>query len=547
MATYGEGEPTDNANRFSCWVKNDGGQTEESCLAKVNFSVFGLGNKQYEHYNRMGKVTNALLEKLGGQRCFEYGEGDDDGSLEEDFEAWKSKLWPSLLKKFHPAGVSSSSGIDGVAKKVSLQFTVETIKSSASIPAVKTSQMNASTRHLFTAPLACVLVNKELRNKRASGQDDGSTRHIEIDLRGSGLRYETADNLAVLPENDEASVAALARALGYNLDDLVSVTPLSENGGDFKYSIPNPCTVRDILTRYYDIKGLPRVSTVAQLLPYVTDRAQAAWLSSLLRKEKRAHLKAYIEDNGKSIADLIVNELSAIQLPLVDFLHIMPHMQPRYYTISSSSSVHPDSVHITVSVTAFALKSGRPFRGLCSGYLQDKAAGSKLRIFVRASSFRLPKSLGTPVVMIGPGTGIAPMRALLQERQFQSKKENVASSNTLYFGCKSKSADYIYEDELSAFVEDKTLGKLHLAFSRDQQQKVYVQHLMMRDENAKALMHSIDQGGYVFVCGATSMGTDVLEALCSIVMTARGTDRASAADVVKGLQAKGRYVQELWS
>lgn len=485
------GEPTDNAARFFRWMKNEEGTTEDNCLANVNFAVFGLGNKQYEHYNRMGKLTNQGIEALGGKRVFEYGEGDDDGTLEEDFDAWKAKLWPSLINQFHPNAAAAdrqrSNSISDIPKKPTLTFITKTVASGTSSSSnagagmIRTNQQNSSTKHFFTSPHARIAVNRELRSQTSKG-DVGSTRHIEIELAGTGIKYETADNLAVLPENDTASVTALAKVLGYDLNETFTVEPADPaNASSFKYSFPVPCTVREALTQYFDIHGVPRHGTLLQLVPYITDPAQLAWLMSLLSKENRPKFKSTVEDGGKSLYDLIVNELSSCKIPLQDFLHIAPYMQPRYYTISSSSSCFPDTVHITVSVTDYVLPSGKRFRGLCSSYLQRLGAGNaaaKCRIFVRASTFRLPRSLSTPIVLIGPGTGIAPMRALLQERSYQGKHkgvkkgEPIAGSNTLYFGCKNREVDFLYSDELAEFEKRGELTKLHLAFSRDQKQKV---------------------------------------------------------------------------
>jgi len=550
MATYGEGEPTDNAMRFYRWLKNEEGITEENCLNGLKFTVFGLGNKQYEHFNRMGKHANELLEKLGGSRVFELGLGDDDASLEEDFENWKGKLWPSLLSQFHPEGTRARAFSDddvGDKKKVTLQYTLDIINKNASVTAIRTNQMSSSTKHFFTAAKAKVAVNRELCQASKLDKEMISTKHIEIELAGTEITYETADNLAILPLNDEKSVSALCKALGYNPDDYIMIKPTAENSTNFKYSFPCPCTVRDALTQYFDIHGLPRHGMIAQLLPYITDQAQANWLKTMLHKDNRAQFKQYFEESAKSLFDLLIHELTSCKIPLVDFFHIAPYMQPRYYTISSSSSCFPNVVHITVAITRKLLSNGKVFNGLCSNYLDGLSPKSLCRVFVRASSFRLPKSLNDPIILIGPGTGIAPMRALLQERQYRSKQSKGSNKNILYFGCKKKNVDFIYHDELEAFKSNGTLTQFHIAFSREQSKKVYVQHLLTRDEDAKAIVTDIDKGAYIYVCGATQMGHDVNEAIISILMKHKNLNQKAAADLVSNLQKQGRFVQELWT
>lgn len=186
-----------------------------------------------------------------------------------------------------------------------------------------------------------------MRSVADNSEDIGSTRCIEFDLVGTGLSYQTADNLAILPENDEASVIALAKALGYPLNQPYELEQIAANGKESVDEFPCPFTARDALTRFFDIHGLSRASTLVQLVPYITDSAQKDWLRNLVAKDNRAAFKKYIDGSGKSIFELLTNELSSCKIPLEDFMHIIPHMQPRYYTISSSSSCYPDSVHIT--------------------------------------------------------------------------------------------------------------------------------------------------------------------------------------------------------
>jgi NADPH-ferrihemoprotein reductase len=571
MATYGEGEPTDNASKFYKWIKpadKDEMETaaEDNALFDMEFSVFGLGNSQYEHFNRMGKTTDAALERLGAERIVDYAQGDDDGNLEEDFENWKEAMWPVLVEKY-AANVTPAGNVgSGAAEKVSLVFNVKPLADDDALKAARaspprTNQQASSTKYFFNNALANVAVNRELRNidsgkgkgkdKGKTREDIGSTRHIEIDLNGTDLQYDTADNLAVLPENDGGAVKTLCSLMGYDANEHFTIEPTAK---DFKYPFPVPCTIKEALGSYFDLFGLPKHSLVSRLVPYVTSDKQKAWLTDLVAKHNHSEFKKYINGNGRSFFDLVTNELDSCKIPFVDLLHILPTIQPRYYTISSSSNVHPESVHITVSVTDYALPSGRRFRGLTSSFLQGLKAGKDAcRVFVRASSFKLPKSISTPITMIGPGTGIAPMRALLQERGFQaaaaSSNKKARGSNTLYFGCQRSDTDYIYQDELAAFSSDNggVLDQLYVAFSREQKQKVYVQHLLTDGAAPGNLCRELDNGGYIFVCGATAMGGDVHTALLDILLKEKSMTKDRALAYLSDLQKNGRYVQELWS
>lgn len=564
MATYGEGEPTDNAQKFMKWLRNETDSTPSNFLENTQFVVFGLGNRQYEHFNRTGKLTNAALPSFGAVPIYQYGEGDDDGSLEEDFDKWKANLWSSLGGSVESSLAASHAGL-------TMDFKVDFLPNNSSNKAppsqvlpVNTSlssKIPASLKHFFTAPTAKVTVNRELQTRPLHSTNPtllGSTRHIEIDLKDAGVSYMTADNLAVLPMNPLASVQILANELNYDLDAVVSFSSIDGKENDFKQVYPTPCTVQELLLCYVDFCGPIRHSSLKHLLAYIPDETQKSWLTTLLSPEKRKAFKEEIEDQHHSLLSLILGPLESVRqsLPLDALLHIAPPIQPRYYTISSSSTVFPTSVHITVSVTQYPVKNKvtqakeRVFTGLCSGYLRDLEVGQNVRIFVRASSFRLPKVLQSPVIMVGPGTGFAPMRALLQEREYllskNKTKNNGAASGEcqLFFGCKHKEVDYIYRDEIERWQAGDIVTTLHTAFSRDDPtHKVYVQHLMT--EQIADLL--INQGGSLFVCGATQMGTDVMNRIIELLQTQQKVSKEEATLTVKKLQEKGRYVQELWT
>ena len=283
----------------------------------------------------------------------------------------------------------------------------------------------------------------------------------------------------------------------------------------------------------------------------MTDKSQQEWLKNITSIAQKERYLKEIEQEGRSFVSLLSNELSSCKIPLEDLLHIVPTIQPRDYTIASSSSVHPNSIHLTVSITERMSPSGVRVEGLCSNFLKRliDTGSQSCKMFVRESSFRLPNSLSTPIVMIGPGSGIAPMRALLQERKFLAdKKKKSDVVNVLYFGCRSREIDFLYKDELVAAENEGTLSSLQLAFSREQTEKVYVQDVMQRPENASSLCQLVlEQGAYVYVCGATGMGQSVHEAFAKIFADHKGITVAAANDMIKGMQKKHTYVQELWS
>jgi NADPH-ferrihemoprotein reductase len=354
-------------------------------------------------------------------------------------------------------------------------------------------------------------------------------------------QYMTADNLAVMPENSPSVVEGVAAALKYNLDALFDIEAE-------KAVFPTPCTVREALTRYVDLSGIPRRSVLKALAWFARAPRQADRLRFLASKEGRGEYRTFVEEQGLSLFHLVTEEFRSLAIPLEHFINLAPHLQPRYYTISSSSSAHPDSIHVTVAVTQATLRSGRVHTGVCSSYMALPGIQT-LRIFVRPSSFRLPSDASTPVILVGPGTGIAPMRAILYERRHQRTVGRKAVGETvLFFGCRRRDTDFLYEEELMGFAGDGTLTRLELAFSREQNSKVYVQHRIVEADVARVLWDLVHKkGAYVYVCGGTQMGHDVLKAFEQVAEVQGRLAPSTAVEYIRSLQSDARYVQELWS
>ncbi|KAI9906109.1 hypothetical protein PsorP6_014250 [Peronosclerospora sorghi] len=556
LATYGDGDPTDNAVAFVKFLNDRDRVLGERALATVRYTVFGLGNKQYEHYNAVGRAVDALLAKHGAQRVFPYGEGDDDACLHEDFDDWKAGLWPALQKAFvrtHDTRMGAT-----VAAAPAYEYELVAIQASdvaTRTPAAHEIKMKASTKHFFTATSAKVVVNKELRRSR----DDGSTRHIELELRGTDVTYETADTLAVLPENDPTLVDRLARFMHYSLDQWVVLQAVN-NTQLVEVPFPSPCTIRDILTRYLAITSAPRKGALTHLATCASDPVERATLTRLASKNGRDEYQAWILDAERSFVDVLAH-FRSVHVSVQALLHLVPFLQPRYYTISSSRLVTPQRVHATVRVIARTKHDGRVFQGVCSNYLgrlqpltaltkdkQDKTTRPwpRARIFVRASTFRLPKDPRTPIILIGPGTGIAPMRAFLHERARLHDDGVDVGPSILYFGCRHRDDDFLYQDELEAFHASGVLTQLHVAFSRDMDDRVYVQDLLQQHAAVTwDLVHT--QHASIYVCGGTSMGNDVHKVLQDIVASCGRMTTDEAHATLTKLRDEQRYVQELWA
>jgi NADPH-ferrihemoprotein reductase len=568
-STYGEGEPTDNAMDFCTQLKQMA-QTEilvvqqqgddtlapepEPLLAIeeqqkfqgiLEYGVFGLGNREYEHYNAIGKFFDRAFQKCGAKRVVELGLGDDCQDLEADFEAWKdSKFWPALKSLYikDAAALNRLDVMSHAAEELpSCSYAIEYFSNPQDPVHTPLEKVHGSSRHYFSAVDCPITTIRELRSK----EDLGSTVHIEIDIsNANGLNYHTADNLGVLPINPLSVVEDVAKSMGFDLNQVFSLSAAEgvEWHGD---PFPMPISVRECLTRYCDLTQAPRRSDLKLLAAYAKDPVDKKALLRMSSKEGKAEYREKVLDAHVGLVD-ILKMCPSITAPLEHFLSFCPTLQTRFYTISSSSMVHPKSVHLTVSVTEATRKDGTVFKGVCSSYLASLKPGDSVRVFNRTSTFRLPKDPSTPILMVGPGTGIAPFRGMLQERSHQQTvQKQCVGTSVLYFGCKKRSLDYIYQDELAAFQKSGILTNLHLAFSREQKEKVYVQNVLAK--NSQDTWDLIQSGAHIYICGGVKMGSDVQEAFKQIACDNGNMSVEEAKGFIAHLAKEGRYTQELWA
>ncbi len=366
-----------------------------------------------------------------------------------------------------------------------------------------------------------LLTNRRL-SKEGSGKD---IRHYEIALGGSGLLYETGDSLGVFPDNDPALVAEILTALGADGEEPV---PSGVEGG----TVP----LRLALLRYYHI-----TSPAKQFLEAIAARTEGEsvireLMSDPLRKDDLAKYTY-----GMEIIDFLLSHPS-IRFSPTELIGTLRKLQPRLYSISSSQRAHPEEVHLTIATVRYE-SHGRQRKGIASTFLAERVSGSTPvpLFFHSAKHFRLPEDKSLPVIMVGPGTGIAPFRAYLQERQ----SSGATGKNWLFFGDQRAEYDYLYRDELEAWQKDGVLNHLDLAFSRDQAEKIYVQHRMA--EHAAELYQWLEEGAHFYVCGdASRMAKDVDAALQKVVEKAGGKSTLQAAEYVEALKKTKRYKRDVY-
>jgi len=362
-----------------------------------------------------------------------------------------------------------------------------------------------------------MVVNRRLNE----GNRNKETRHHEISLAGSGLTFEPGDSMAVYATNDPPLVEEIIRAIGARGDEIV---PSAKN---------ETAPLRQALLRNYTI-----TTPTPKFLKAIVERASAApLLKELLQPDHKHDLQVYLW--GMEIIDFLLQHPSAKFKP-EEFVGLLTKLQPRLYSVASCLRVYPESVHLIVDVIRYE-SHGRPRKGVASTFLAERCNDQPVPVFPSvAKHFHLPEG-NADIIMVGPGTGIAPFRAFLQERRAVGAR----GRNWLFFGAQRANYDYYYGDEFEALEKDKFLSHLHSAFSRDQEHKIYVQHRMQ--ENAAELWRWLDAGAYFYVCGdALKMAKDVDAALRTIVQEQGGKSPEEASVYVEQMKAEKRYKRDVY-
>src|ERR1043166_1205867 len=359
-------------------------------------------------------------------------------------------------------------------------------------------------------------------NRSLCGEDsEKDTRHFEIDLTGWGLNYEVGDSMTVWPTNDPALVDEIIKTIGAKADDAVK-SPSRET------------TLGEALLRDCRI-----TQTTPKFLKAVAERASAApLLNDLLKPERKQDLETYLW--GMQVIDFLIEHPSIRWAPQ-EFVDLLAKLQPRLYSISSSLKARPNQVHFTIDVVHYESR-GRQRKGVCSTFLAERAANVPVPVFPNTSKFRLPEDGNTPIIMVGPGTGIAPFRAFLQERQAIGAK----GKNWLFFGSQHEHCNYFYREEFEEMKRDGFLTRLDCAWSRDQAGKSYVQHKIL--EHAADLWQWLEgEGAHFYVCGdARRMAKDVDAALREIVQKHGGKTEQQTNEHLEKLKSDKRYMRDVY-
>ncbi|CVK91939.1 probable NCP1-NADPH-cytochrome P450 reductase [Fusarium mangiferae] len=515
LASYGDGEPTDNSEQFYNLLtnKDDNGpfdRLREHGLQNLSYSAFGLGNNSYAHFNAVVRKVDERLQLCGARRLGPVGEADDDkGTNAEDFIEWKDKMWPHVMEALDL--VEQEAGEREPALEV-----VEIPNHHGPIFQADYTDRNLEQQAQVVTNHCSAPIWDSRILPDAGGR---SYIHVELDIKDSKLDYQTGDH-------------------------------------QFRHRS------RAILE---DIRAMGQATRGNSYTKQKTKLRQ-------LGKDKEAFL-SLAEGNFYNIASTMETLFSGetVTLPFAIIIEAMPRLQPRYYCISSSSTLDAGKVSITVAIESFPIqKTNRHFSGVATNFILDVASTENevmlrsrvqlisytlptkrphlqpsLSAFVRTSTFRLPSDPAIPILMVGPGTGVAPSRGFVRERVAMHRQGKGFAPMTLLYGCRKRTEDFLYEKEWKAYASE--LGskfRMYTAFSREQKHKVYVQNLIL--QQSKNIASLIQNGGHVYVCGDVGMGRGVTKTLCKVLASETSMSLDDAQRELSDMRHSHRYQEDVW-
>ncbi|PTY00832.1 sulfite reductase subunit alpha [Verrucomicrobia bacterium LW23] len=494
-STYGDGDMPDNAQGFWNHFKTDAAPK----LNGVTYSVLAIGDTNYPDFCKAGKDIDARLEQLGATRA--HPRTDCDVDYEAPAQTWLDGALSAL------AGPEGSAASDSIAPAVVA-------------PAEAAPDTAIAKPWSKTNPFPARLITNRLLSGSGAIKE---TRHFEISLAGSGLAYEVGDALGVVPTNCPELAAEIIKTIGCTGEEPVTVPGAAA-----------PIPLLDAL-----IKSLDITKPSPDFIKYIATTSKNAEITTLLEPGNSDALRKFLY--GKDILDLLLL-CPGIPWTAAGFAAQLKKIAPRLYSISSSIKANPEQVHLTVSVVRYTT-NGRVHKGICSTYLADRAAEpATVPVFIQTShGFRLPADPKTPIIMVGPGTGVAPFRAFLQER----RAIQAPGSNWLIFGEQKIANDFYYREELEDLAQTGYLHKLTTAFSRDQEAKIYVQNRMI--EEGAEIWKWLQEGAHFYVCGdASRMAKDVDAALHEIARTHGGMSEDESKAYIQSLKTAKRYQRDVY-
>ncbi|WP_096551620.1 assimilatory sulfite reductase (NADPH) flavoprotein subunit [Ureibacillus thermosphaericus] len=481
-STHGEGEPPDNAIAFHSFLHGK----RAPKLDHVQYAVLALGDSSYEYFCQTGKDFDIQLEKLGAKRLVDRVDCDVDYA--EQAEKWFGEVKEKLHSEF-------------------TQFTPSEQEAAATV-------LQEETEYSRKNPFVAEIIEKINLNGQGSNKE---TIHLELSLENSGIAFEPGDCLAIIPINNQTLVNSLISALGFEASTKVDVDGTS-------------VTLEEALLKTFEITLLTK-----PLMNKIAEYTENKDFHALI--ENQETLKQFM--NGRDLLD-VVEQFGSFNWDAQGFINCLRKIPARQYSISSSLLAYPEEAHVTIGVVRYEV-DGRERLGVCSTYVADQLeVGDQVQVYVQKNpNFKLVDD-DTPIIMIGPGTGVAPFRAFVQERE----ERGASGENWLFFGDQHFVTDFLYQREWLNWLKSGVLTKLDVAFSRDQEEKVYVQHKMLK--HAKELYAWLEKGAAVYVCGDKNMAKDVQETLLRIIQQEGNKSEEDAMEYLEELRKQKRYQRDVY-
>ncbi|PES61577.1 NADPH--cytochrome reductase [Bacillus cereus] len=514
-ASY-NGNPPDNAKKFVEWLE----KASDHELEGVHYAVFGCGDKNWNTtYQKVPSLIDELLAKKGAERLTERGEGDASDDFEEVYEGWREQLWSDIADHF--------------------RFEIEESETSEHTLSIKFVDSEAETKFgkMYPTFTTKVIKNKELQQPCSSR----STRHLELHLPNN-VTYEEGDHLGVIPKNYPELVNRVISRFQLNGANYIRLT-----GDNVKLGhLPLNRTVSiNELLQFVELQEPVTRNQLRAMVAKTVCPPHKIELEALLEKHV---YKEQVLSRRLTMLELL-ERYPACEIEFSNFIELLPALRPRYYSISSSPRVNDQKLSITVGVVEDNAWSGNgKYRGITSTYLAQLKEGDSITCLISnsQSGFELPKNPKTPIIMVGPGTGIAPFRGFLQARKSMKNNGESLGEAHLYFGCRSPKEDYLYQEELEK-TQKEGIVALHTAFSRMKDQpKIYVQHLITQD--AEKLINLLNQGAHLYICGdGRKMAPDVENTLIKCYANIHKVSEQQASVWLQQLEENLYYSKDVWA